>query len=137
MSEPDDVVPQFAFDVTAEAAHIDELGHVNHKVYIAWAEEAGVRHWRAIASAEDQARWFWVASRLEVDFLRETLAGEALRVETWVGAPRGARFDRQVRILGADAKPKARVLYTWALIDAATRRPARVPAALAAQFTAA
>lgn len=134
MSDPDDFVPQFTFEVAAQAGHIDELGHVNHKVYVAWAEEAGVRHWRAIASAEDQARWFWVASRLEVDFLRETLAGETLRVETRVGAPRGARFDRFVRILGADGKPKAKVLYTWALIDAATRRPARVPAALAAQF---
>ncbi|MBU6371380.1 MAG: acyl-CoA thioesterase [Alphaproteobacteria bacterium] len=135
MSDPDAFVPQFAFDVTAEPAHIDELGHVNHKVYVAWAEEAGVRHWRAIADADDQARWIWVASRLEVDFLRETLAGETLRVETRVGAPRGARFDRHVRIVGADGKPKAKVLYTWALIDAVTRRPARVPPALAAQFT--
>ena len=135
MSEPDDFVPHYAFDVEAGPEHIDELGHVNHKVYVAWAEEAGVRHWRAIASLEDQARWFWVASRLEVDFLRETMPGERLRVETRVEAPRGARFDRRVRILGADGKAKAKVLYTWALIDAASRRPARVPAALAAQFT--
>jgi len=134
MSEPDAFVPQFAFDVTAGPEHIDALGHVNHKVYVAWAEEAGVRHWRAAASAEDYARWIWVASRLEVDFLRETLEGEHLRVETCVTAPRGARFDRHVRILGSDGKPKAIALYTWALIDAATRRPIRVPPALAAKF---
>jgi len=135
MSDAPGFAAQFAFDVTAEDAHIDALGHVNHKVYVAWAEEAGVRHWRRAASAAEQVRWLWVASRLEVDFVRETLAGEALRVETRVEAPRGARFDRFVRILGADGRPKALVKYTWALIDAAARRPVRVPPELAARFT--
>lgn len=126
---------QFSFTVTAGPEHIDELGHVNHKVYVGWAEEAGVRHWRAIASAEEQARWFWVASRLEMDFRAETKAGERLTVETWVEAPRGARFDRCVRILGEDGRLKAEARTTWALIEAARRRPARVPADLAAKFS--
>lgn len=125
---------QFWFETAAEAAHIDELGHVNHKVYVAWAEEAGVRHWRAFANAEMQARYVWVASRLEMDFLRETKCGEKIRVETWLGELRGARFDRHVRILGADGLEKARARTTWALLDAAKRRPARVPADLAAAF---
>jgi acyl-CoA thioester hydrolase len=119
---------QFSFDAPVTAAHIDELGHVNHKVYVAWAEEAGVRHWRAVASAGMQARWIWVASRLEMDFLRETKPGETVRVETWLGARRGARFDRHVRIVGASGDERARAQTTWALLDAATRRPARVPA---------
>ena len=129
-----DPVAQFAFDADVAPAHIDELGHVNHKVYVAWAEEAGVRHWRAIASPEMQARWIWVASRLEMDFLRETKPGERVRVETWLGALRGARFDRHVRILGAGGDVRARTQTTWALLDAQTRRPARVPAEIVTLF---
>lgn len=118
---------QFAFDARVAPAHIDELGHVNHKVYVAWAEEAGVRHWRAVASPAMQARWIWVASRLEMEFLRETKPGETVRVETWLGERRGARFDRHVRIVGANGEERARARTTWALLDATTRRPARVP----------
>lgn len=131
MSEPQ---AQFSFETVASAEHIDELGHVNHKVYVAWSEEAGVRHWRAFAPPEMQAQYIWVASRLEMDFLRETKLGEAIRVETWLGELRGARFDRHVRILGADGLEKARAKTTWALLDAVKRRPARVPADLAARF---
>lgn len=126
--------PQYAFDVTAGLEHIDELGHVNHKVYIGWAEEAGVRHWRDWAPEALRARYFWVAARLEMDFKRETLAGERLRVETWLGAVRGARYDRHVRILGEDGALKAEAKTTWALMDAATRRPARISAELLAAF---
>lgn len=125
---------QYRFSVQAEPAHIDELGHVNHKVYVGWAEEAGVRHWRAIAPADMQSRWIWVASRLEIEFKRETLVGETLSVETWVGEARGARFDRHVRIVGADGAVKAQATTTWALIDSATRRPARVTADMIALF---
>jgi len=122
------MTPQFFFEAEVTAAHIDALGHVNHKVYVAWAEEAGVRHWRAVATPAMQARWIWVASHLEMDFLRETKAGETVRVETWLGERRGARFDRHVRILGANGEERARARTTWALLDATTRRPARVPA---------
>lgn len=117
--------------------HIDELGHVNHKVYVAWAEDAGVRHWNAIAPPDLRARYFWVASRLEVDFRRETLPSETVTVETWLGVARGARFDRHVRIIGADGGLKAEAKTTWALMDSASRRPARVTPAMIALFASA
>ena len=135
MSDPASPAPQFAFDADVRPEHIDELGHVNHKIYVAWAEEAGVGHWRSVASPEMQARWIWVASRLEMDFLRETRPGERIRVETWLGELRGARFDRHVRIVGADGVVRARAQTTWALLDAATRRPARVPPEIVRFFT--
>lgn len=132
MFEPQ--TPAFAFTTRADESHIDELGHVNHKVYVAWAEEAGVRHWRNVASPDAQARWIWVASRLEVEFYRETKLGEDVRVETWLGEPHGARFDRFVEIKGADGALKARARTTWALLDAVKRRPQRVPPELVAWF---
>ena len=128
-------IAQFAFEAPVESCHIDELGHVNHKVYVAWAEEAGVRHWRAVAPPDLQARYVWVASHLEMDFLRETKLGETVRVETWLGEPRGARFDRHVRILGSNGQERARAKTTWALLDAVKRRPARVPADIVDMFS--
>ncbi|MDX2234438.1 MAG: acyl-CoA thioesterase [Hyphomonadaceae bacterium] len=126
--------PQFSFEAAVTPAHIDELGHVNHKVYVAWAEEAGVRHWRSVAPPALQQRYVWVASRLEMDFLRETLPGDRVRVETWLGALRGARFDRHVRIVGADGVARARAQTTWALLDGAARRPVRVTPDIVALF---
>lgn len=126
--------PALTFTVAALPEHIDELGHVNHKVYVAWAEEAGVRHWRLRASPAMQGAYFWVASRIEVDFRGETTLGEVLSVETWLGERRGARYDRHVRILGPDGRVRAEAITTWALIDAATRRPTRVPDEVVAQF---
>jgi acyl-CoA thioester hydrolase len=128
--------PAFRFAVRAEPSHIDELGHVNNTVYVAWAQEAGVRHWRSRAPAAMLGAFFWVASRLEIDFLAETREGEDLWIETWVEAPRGARFDRQVRIVGTDGRLRAAVRTTWALIDAGTRRPARVTKEMADLFAA-
>jgi acyl-CoA thioester hydrolase len=125
---------QFSFEAEVAPEHIDELGHVNHKVYVAWAEDAGVRHWRAVAPAALQARFVWVASRLEMDFRRETHLGERVRIDTWLGAARGARFDRHVRILGTDGGVKVEARTVWALIDAATRRPSRLPPELLEVF---
>lgn len=127
MSEPGPT-PAFTFEVTVGPDLIDAQGHVNHKVYVAWAEEAGIRHWQTAAPPEMQARAVWVAARLEIDFLRETLLGETVRVETWLGTPAGARFDRHVRIVGADGAEKARAKTTWVLLDVEKRRPVRIPA---------
>jgi acyl-CoA thioester hydrolase len=82
-----------------------------------------------------QAQYIWVASHLEMDFLRETKPGETVRVETWLGELRGARFDRHVRIVGAAGDERARAKTTWALLDAAKRRPARVPPELVTLFS--
>ena len=48
--------------------------------------------------------------------------------------PRGARFDRHVRFTGADGQVKVEALTTWAMIDRASGRLARVRADIAAPF---
>ncbi len=124
----------FSLQVTAEAADIDELGHVNNAVYLRWVQAAAVAHWAATARAEDRDRFIWVVSRHEIDYLAPTLAGETLTVVTWVGTPAGARFDRHVEIIGADGRLRCKALTVWALLDAVTRRLVRVSADVAAPF---
>ncbi len=124
----------FSLAVTAQAADIDELGHVNNAVYLRWVQDVATAHWRAVARAEDIGRFVWVVTRHEIDYLRATLAGEVLALGTWVGTPKGARFDRHVEISGADGQLKARALTVWALLDKASGRVLRVPPEVAAPF---
>ena len=82
--------------------------------------------------AETQARWAWVILRHEIDYRRPLVPGEVARARTWVGEPKGPRFVRYVRIDGPDGEMCAQAASEWCLIDAETRRPARVPDWMAA-----
>lgn len=115
-------------------ADIDALGHVNNAVYVRWLQEAGTEHWFRLATAEELARWIWLVARHEIDYRRPCHLGEALLAETWVDRPRGARFDRCVRILGPGDEVRAEARTTWVLVDRATLRPARVPASMIRRF---
>lgn len=124
----------FRMTLHPDAADIDENGHVNNIVYVRWLQEVATAHWFAVAPPEDVARFFWVISRHEVDYLRSSHLGEALAAETWGENPRGARFDRCTRILGADGTPRVEARTTWVLMDRELARPARVPKAMMELF---
>ncbi|WP_428409204.1 acyl-CoA thioesterase [Hyphococcus sp.] len=111
----------------AEAAHIDELGHVNNAVYLIWAQDAGTVHWRAVATPKMQEELVWVALRHEIDYRDQVVEGETVEVRTWLGPASGPRFIRHIDIRkpGA-ARFSAKVETTWCLIDAKTRKPKRV-----------
>lgn len=113
----------------------DELGHVNNAVYLRWAQEIAVAHWRAAAGADLQRRWLWVVLRHEIDYRDPILPGDTVEARTWLGAAEGARFDRFVdlRKPGA-ARPAAAVKSTWVMVDAATRKPRRVGAEIFEAF---
>jgi acyl-CoA thioester hydrolase len=133
MPAPADRTP-FSQTVIAQLGDIDELGHVSNIVYVRWIQDVATAHWRAVARAGDIERFVWVVTRHEIDYARATLEGEAVTVTTWVGTPRGARFDRFVEITGADGKLRASALTVWALVDAVSRRALRIPADVAAPF---
>ena len=124
----------FSISVVAAAADIDELGHVNNAVYLRWVQDVATAHWRAVARNADIERYIWVVTRHEIDYLRPTVAGEALTLTTWVGAPKGARFDRFVHIVGPDGRLRVRAVTIWALVDRVSGRVLRVPPEVAAPF---
>jgi len=126
--------PVFRWQFVALPTDIDELGHVNNAVYVRWLQDIAGAHWLAAATRDEIATWLWVVVRHEIDYRRAAHLGETLTAETWVGEPRGARFDRHVRFLGPDGTVRAEAITTWALIERETRRLARVPRTLAARF---
>lgn len=121
--------------ITATAADIDELGHVNNAAWVRWIQDMATSHWRAVAPPAHVEAYVWVVTRHEIDYLRAVGPGETVWGRTWVGeAPRGARFDRHVEFVGADGKPRVRARTTWAILDKVTGRPLRVPPEVAAPF---
>lgn len=124
----------FAITVTAAPGDIDELGHVNNAVYLKWIQDVATAHWSAVAAPEHLAAFVWVVTRHEIDYLRQTLEGETLTLTTWVGEPKGARFDRFVEISGPAGDVRVKAITTWAIIDRATGRLTRVRPEIAAPF---
>ena len=115
---------------------IDENGHVNNVVYLRWAQDMGVAHWRSVAPADAQATWAWVALRHEIDYRRELKLGETAQGRTWVAeSASGPRFDRFIRLDHPEGGMCAQVHTTWVLIEQATGRPRRAPEWITGLFT--
>jgi acyl-CoA thioester hydrolase len=128
--------PVFEMRFEAAPADIDELGHVNNVVWVRWLQEAATTHWYTDANPAHVAAYVWVVMRHEIDYRRGLGPGETITARTWVeGTPVGARFDRIVEFTGEGVtKPYVRARTTWAMLDRATGRPVRIPAAVAAPF---
>lgn len=126
----------FTRSFTAVPEDIDELGHVNNAVWVRWIQDVATAHWAAVAPAEHQAAHIWVVTRHEIDYRGNLGVGESVTAETWVGEPKGARFDRYVRFTGADGRVKVEAMTIWALLDRASGRLLRVRPEVAAPFLA-
>lgn len=126
--------PLFSKSRTAGSADIDELGHVNNAVYVRWVQEIATAHWHAAARPDDRERFLWVVTRHEIDYRKPILPGETVELKTWVGEPKGARFDRFVEITGADGKIRVFARTVWAMLDRRTRAPARITEEIARPF---
>lgn len=126
-----------AFSVWIEPApqDFDELSHVNNAVYLRWAQEIAVQHWRAAAGEDLRRCWLWVVLRHEIDYRDPILPGDRVEARTWLGKADGARFDRFVDLRRPGApRAAAAVRSTWVMIDAVTRKPRRVSEAVLSAF---
>jgi acyl-CoA thioester hydrolase len=126
----------FDLPISVEPSDIDELGHVNNVTYVRWVQDAAVAHWRARASAADQARLVWVVLRHEIDYKQPARAGDEIVARTWVGAASRLKFERHTELVRAsDGRLLARARTLWCPIDAATGRPAAVSPEVRASFS--
>lgn len=118
------------------AADIDELGHVNNIVYLRYAQDIAIAHWRTRAPPEMLDAFVWVVTRHEVDYRAQLELGDEVEVRTYVdAAPRGPSWIRFVEVYKAGAeKPSASIKSNWVMLDAQTRRMKRVPLDLAQRF---
>ncbi len=120
---------------TAQAGDIDIMGHVNNAVWVRWMEAIATAHWESLAPPAAVESTVWVVTRHEIDYRGNVREGESVTARTWVAEPpKGARFDRLIEFNGADGKLRVSARTTWAMVDKASGRIARVPADLAEIF---
>jgi acyl-CoA thioester hydrolase len=123
--------------ITAQADDIDELGHVNNAVWVAWIQSVATAHWMAVAPADMIVSVVWVVTRHEIDYRRPLLFGQTVLARTWVGdAPRGARFLRHMEFVDDAGVTYVSAQTLWAMVDRASSRPMRVPPDLVRAFAA-
>ena len=130
---------RFTRTFLAEPQHIDELGHVNNTVWVQWIQDMATAHWDAVARPEDRAAFFWVVVRHEIDYRGNVSAGAEGHAETWIKPLIGkiklqdAKSVRRVEFTDVGGKRLVSAATTWAMIDRASGRLARVrPEVLAA-----
>ncbi|WP_126173231.1 acyl-CoA thioesterase [Altericroceibacterium xinjiangense] len=125
----------FTLTFTARPEDIDENGHVNNAVWVRWMEQLATAHWEAVAPPEHQRAYIWLVARHEIEYCGNIAEGESAQGSTEIReGPSGARFDRHSTFADARGKAIVRARTTWAMIDRATGKPARVPPEVAAPF---
>ena len=124
----------FTRSFVAEPVHIDELGHVNNSVWVQWIQDMATAHWESAARPEDRAAFYWVVVRHEIDYRGNIGLGQSVTGTTWIEGPaQGATSLRRVEFADALNKRLVSAATTWAMLDRASGRLARVrPAVLAA-----
>ena len=120
---------------TAEARHIDEMGHVNNAVWVQWIQDMATAHWAAVADPAHVADFVWLVVRHEIDYRGNIEQGDRVTGRTWIeGEPRGAKSVRRVDFCTPDGKVIVSAATTWAMLHRASGRPARVRSDIIAPF---
>lgn len=134
-----DVPHPFVQAVTVQPQHLDEFGHTNNVVYLAWLQDVAWAHSQALGFAMADYQRIGtgcVARRHELDYLAPTFAGEVLQVATWV-AENAGKVDmwRAYQIIRErDGRTVLRARTHWICIDMASGRPRRQPAEFVAAY---
>ncbi|MEQ5787810.1 acyl-CoA thioesterase [Erythrobacter sp. NFXS35] len=128
---------RFTRTFTAAPNHIDALGHVNNTVWVQWIQDMATAHWDAVARPEDRTAFFWVVVRHEIDYRGNVSEGETVSATTWIEDPsQGAKSLRRVEFTDSAGKRLVSAATTWAMLDRATGRLARVRPEVLAPFRA-
>lgn len=123
------------YQIGVRPGDIDHMGHVNNAVYLTWVQEAVMRHWERFADAEAVTRHLWVALKHEITYRRPAFLGDGIIAAVTLEGAVGARATFRTLFLRGEALI-AEVSSSWCAVDAASRRPVRLPAATVARFFA-
>jgi acyl-CoA thioester hydrolase len=119
-------------ELAVQPQDIDAYGHVNNSVYLTWLDQAAWSHSAALGVPLAEcvnSRRGMAAQRIEIDYVRAAVAGDAVQVATWIESTDarlrvGRRF--QLRRLG-DGTTLARAKVEYVCINLDTGRATRMP----------
>ncbi len=112
--------------------HIDQFGHTNNVVYLAWLEQVAWSHSQTLGLGFADYERFGcgcVARRHELDYLAPTFAGDELLLATFIHENDGRlTMWRGYQIIrAADGKTVLRARTQWVCVDMKTGKPRRQP----------
>src|SRR3954470_6357794 len=119
-----------AYDLIVGPESIDANGHVNNVEFVRWMQDAAVRHAdaRGLTAATRDAGATWVVRSHRIDYLRPAVAGDRVKVATWVADFRRAFSLRRYRFTRiADGTVLAKGETDWVFVDVKAARPKSVP----------
>jgi len=127
---------RFELSIPVSAADIDDHGHVNNVVYVRWIQDVATAHWKAAATAAQQAEVSWFVVRHEIDYKHAAKLKDDIIARTWVGTANARAFERFTEILrAADRRLLARARTLWCPIDIQSGKLTRVSAQLRERFS--
>jgi acyl-CoA thioester hydrolase len=128
----------FQYPHTVRDDEIDELGHANNVVYVAWMQAAALAHTAALGWPAERYQRLgvgWVARSHSIEYLRPAMAGDELIIETRVADMKKATSTRHYRVIRrSDGELLATAQTHWAFVNYATGKPTRIPPEIAAAF---
>ncbi len=126
-------MPAHSYRIGIEPNDIDFMGHVNNVVYLKWVQDAVVSHWQKLAPAEAVARHLWVALKHEITYRKPAFLDDEVIASVVVEKVQGARAFYSTLIKRGE-EVLAEVKSSWCCLDAATLKPSRIAADIAARF---
>lgn len=130
-----DMTTVYEYPHTVSEAEIDEQGHANNVVYVAWMQDAALAHSAALGWTPQRYLDMgagWVARSHTVEYLRPAFAGDEIIVETHVADMKKVTSKRVYRIIRrVDGEVLAKAETHWAFVNYATGKPTRVPPEIA------
>ncbi len=122
----------FIQKIEVNDTHIDELGHVNNKVYLDWIIDAAWSHSTALGfnmSEYTALGYAMVARRHELNYQGATFLGDQLNIGTWITITDNkfkSRREYQI-IREGDGKTVFRAATDWLCIKIENGKLAQMP----------
>ena len=130
---------RFVVDVPLRWVDVDSEGVVNNAVYLTWLDRAAWSHSAALGVSLEtcvRMRRGMAALRTEIDYERAALAGDRVRIATWISAcDRKLRCTRRFLLRRvSDGCVLARAQTGYVCLNLDTGRALRMPPEFAAAY---
>ena len=124
--------------VVGSGSQSNPIDHVSNIEFVRWLDRSAELHADSLGYTR---RWLmdngimWFVARHEIDYLAEAHPGDGLVLATWVRDMHRVRSWRDYVVVRPDDQTTVcRAATLWVLVDLTSRRPTRIPAAMAGGF---
>ncbi len=121
--------PVFRSRFVVGADAIDQVGHVNNRVYLRWMEAIATEHAASVGWDYEHltaARRMWVVREHWIEYLRPAFEGDEVEVLTWVQSAHGATSLRRYAVKRG-RELLAAGATEWCFVDTDRGRPVIIP----------